>query len=72
MSSSSAVALASDARPRPVTRLPAPARAPAPDLEVYPGLPEAVRVALRNRRARRGLTRAQELAERGRSTGVRV
>jgi hypothetical protein len=72
MSSSSALALTSEVRQRPVTRLHAPARAPAPDVELYPGILEAVRVALGNRRARRKLARAQELAERGRSTGVRV
>jgi hypothetical protein len=73
MSSSSAMALTSEVRQRPITRLPAArVRPPAPDVELYPGILEAVRVALGNRRARRRLARAQELAERGRSTGVRV
>jgi hypothetical protein len=72
MSSSSAIALTSEVRQHPVTRLHAPARAPVPDVELYPGILEAVRIALGNRRARRRLARAQELAERGRSTGVRV
>jgi hypothetical protein len=72
MSSSSTMALTSEVRQRPVTRLHAPARPPAPDLELYPGILVAVRVALCNRRARRRLARAHELAERGRSTGVRV
>jgi hypothetical protein len=72
MSSSSALALTSEVGRRPVTRLPAPSRAPGSDVELYPGILEAVRVALGNRRARRRLARAQELAERGRSTGVRV
>jgi hypothetical protein len=72
MSSSSAMAVTSEVHQGPVTRLHAPARAPAPDVELYPGILEAVRVALGNGRARRRLVRAQELAERGRSTGVRV
>jgi hypothetical protein len=72
LSSSSALALTSEVRQRPVTRLHVPARTPGPDLELYPGILEAVKVALCNRRARRRLARAQELAERGRSTGVRV
>ena len=49
-----------------------PNRKPAGGLELYPGILEAVRIALGNWRARKRLAAARELADRGRETGARV
>jgi hypothetical protein len=72
MSSSSAMALEGDVGRRSAGRLQPRARASARRVELYPGILESARIALSNRRARRGLAAASDLAERGRSTGVRV
>jgi hypothetical protein len=72
MSSSRGMVLGAEVGRRGLPRLGRRGLISAPRCELYPGLLEAVKVALANRRARRRLADANELAERGRETGVRV
>ncbi|MGH2817538.1 MAG: hypothetical protein ACRDJS_03635 [Actinomycetota bacterium] len=72
VSSSSAMTLRGEVGRRPAAWPHRRGRASAPSVELYPGILESLRVALTNRRARQRLADANELAERGRATGVRV